>query len=130
MIRNLNNNSPGIDNLKAEIIKHVAHIISGPLSKIINYSFKHGCFPDSLKKAVVIPVYKAKSKHETKNFRPISLLTTLSKIFENAMYSRLYQFVSENNILYPDQFGFRAKHSTDQALTKILGTILDAWENK
>ena len=79
-----------------------------------------------MKLAKVIPVYKSKNKHKFDNYRPISLLPSMSKIMERIMHKRLYQFLTANNILYPNQYGFRPKHSTTDAIINFVADIINA----
>ncbi len=74
---------------------------------IVNKSMESGVVPDNMKKAKVIPLYKAKSKNEFANYRPISLLPTISKIIEKVLHQRLSSFLDHNELLYSDQYGFR-----------------------
>ena len=103
--------------------------ISHPLSVIFNLSFRTGKFPDLLKSAKVIPIFKKGSKLQTSNYRPISLLSNLNKILEKLMFNRVYSFLEKNKILYYLQFGFRQKHSTNHTLVDITETIREALDN-
>ena len=94
------------------LLKLLCEYISIPLCEIINESFVSGIFPDPLKLAKVIPLYKEQSPDDPSNYRPISLLSIFSKIIEKLMYNRLYNFFEDQHVLYSLQFGFRAKHST------------------
>ena len=100
-------------------VKLLCEYISIPLCEIINESFVSGIFPDPLKLAKVIPLYKKQSPDDPSNYRPISLLSIFSKIIEKLMYNRLYNFFEDQNLLYSLQFGFRAKHSTLHALISM-----------
>ena len=83
-----------------------------------------GVFPDELKIAKVIPLYKSGSSNLMSNYRPISILPTLSKIFEKLIHSRIYQFLEENEVIYNCQFGFRQSHSTIHAVqTAIISVV-------
>ena len=82
-----------------------------------------------LRHALVCPFYKKSDKTKCANYRPISLLSNLSKIFERAMYNRIDQFLDENNIFYDLQFGFRKKHSTNHALLSIVEKIRNNMDN-
>ena len=73
---------------------------------IFNQSITQGIFPDIMKLADVIPIYKGKDKDEVINYRPISLLMTLSKILEKIIYKRIYIYLDKSNILYESQYGF------------------------
>ena len=94
---------------------------------IANISFSTGIHPDRLKIAKVIPIYKKGSKLMTSNYRPISLLSNINKVFEKLIFSRVYKFLNKYDYLYELQFGFRAKHSTDYALINISEQIGKLW---
>ena len=110
----------GPDEVAPRIMKENHETLSVVLSDLINISFNTGTFPEQLKLGKVIPVYKKKEKFLPGNYRPISILNFFSKIFEKAMYKRLYGFLIQHNILYKYQFGFRQDHSTTLALIQIL----------
>jgi exonuclease III len=96
------------------------------LAKIITASFEQGIFPQSLKLARVVPIFKAGSKTDVSNYRPISLLSSISKIYEKLMHNRLVTFLNSNNSLYECQYGFRTGRSCEHALLTAQKTILDA----
>ena len=81
--------------------------ISSELNNIFNLSVTTGVFPTNLKNAKIVPVDKKESKLDFSNYRYISLLSNLDKIFEKLMQNRLNDFLEKNNIIYPLQFGFR-----------------------
>jgi hypothetical protein len=83
-----------------------------------------GTFPDRLKFSEVKSLFKKGDKADFTNYRPISLLTSLSKIIEKIIYRRLYKHLLINNVLVKEQFGFREKSSTDMATQAFLNTIL------
>ena len=83
-----------------------------------------------LKNALVCPIYKKNDKTNCANYRPISLLSNISKLFERAMYNQVEQFLDFNNIIYDLQFGFRKKHSTSHALLSIIENIRNKMDNK
>ena len=89
-----------------EISLSLSPLISSPLSQIINESFQSGIFPDKMKFAKVIPLFKKGCPLTASNYRPISLLFVFSKITEKVMHGRLYKFVEKHEILYSLQFGF------------------------
>ena len=91
--------------------------------RAFNKSFLTGIVPSKLKIAKVIPLYKAKDPALFSNYRPISLLPVFSKILERLMYNRLYNFLTEHNILSTNQFGFRKKYSTFLALMDLVDNI-------
>ncbi|KAJ8733168.1 hypothetical protein PYW08_001466 [Mythimna loreyi] len=85
-----NKNSAGYDNVTTNIVKDVAHIISEPLSFIINLCIEEGTFPDKLKISVIKPVFKKGDKTNMSNYRPIALIPIFGKIFEKVMFNCLY----------------------------------------
>ena len=94
-----------------------------------NQSIILGIFPDKLKYAKVIPIHKKGSPTDPSNYRPISLLSIFSKIFEKLMHKRLYEFLDKMNIFYSLQFGFRKKHSTNHALISMTESIRNTIDN-
>jgi len=88
-----------------------------------------GVFPDRLKYAIVKPVFKKGNKQEISNYRPISLLTSFSKIFEKLIYARLHAHFDMNNILVQEQYGFWIHSSTEQAAFTLINSILTAMNN-
>ena len=92
-------------------------------------SIKKDIFPDQLKIAEVIPLFKKGDNALMDNYRPISVLPCFSKILERIIYNRLYSFFSENNILYKKQFGFQKQHSTDHAIDHLVNEILKSFES-
>jgi hypothetical protein len=125
-----NNTSHGPNSIPSFFLKLTSHIISKPLCTIINNSFKSGTFPDVFKVARVVPIHKKGSLLDCTNYRPISLLSNLSKLFEKAMHNRLYKFLEKCKSLYQHQYGFRSKHSTTLALIEITERIRKALDNK
>ena len=78
---------------------------------------------DNLKIAKIIPLYKKGDINSITNYRPISLLPTLSKIFERVIFIQLYTYLDDNNLLSEEQYGFRANHSADLAAVKLVDHI-------
>ena len=110
------NKGTGPYSIPGNILKALKANLCHPLTTIINMSFATGIYPDQLKIAKVIPIFKKGDKLLVTNYRPISLLSNINKIFEKLVYSRLYSFLEFHNCIYELQFGFRAKHSTQHAL--------------
>ena len=124
MIRHMDDSKAcGPNSIPTKILKENSDILASPIKHIINLSFQEGCFPQLLKLADICPIFKKNNKNKCENYRPISLLSNLSKLFERAMHSRLYDFLENSAILYDLQFGFRKKHSTDHALIDIIENI-------
>jgi hypothetical protein len=112
------------------IIKKSFDIICQPLVNLINLSLATGIFPDKLKIAKVIPIYKMGDTDCFANYRPISLLPNFSKFFEKVMYNGLMELIEKHDILYSSQFGFREKHSTSLAITHLVNKITSAIDRK
>ena len=123
IINSLKNSSPGWDGIPATLTKRLLNLYIKPLTFLINKSFSDGIFPDELKIAKVIPVYKSGLTMELNNYRPISVLNVFSKIYERIMYNKLIDFLDKYNILYRNQFGFRQGHSTHHALITLVDKI-------
>ena len=122
--------SSGYDGISTKLLKQIIPNIVLPLEHIFNLSLSTGCCPDLLKIAKVIPIYKKDDPSLVNNYRPISLLPSISKILEKLVYKRLDSFLSLNNILISSQFGFRKKFSTDFAITKLLDNVIQSLSNK
>ena len=114
----------GNDQLTSKFFKSVAETISVPISILINISLETALVPNSLKLAKVIPIYKAKAKDDFSNYRPISILPSVSKILEKVIHKRLYFFMQNSKLFFSNQYGFRQNHSTLQAVTKLITDII------
>ena len=117
------NKSPGYDAINAKFLKLSSPIISPILSNIFNSMLKTGMYPDELKIAKVIPIYKNGDATKCTNYRPISILSLLNNIFEKLLYKRLYDYLERFEILYQYQYGFRKGHSTVHALVELVDKI-------
>ena len=125
-----NKSSYGCDKLNNKILKLIKTEISTPLEIIFNKSIEMGEVPSRMKIAHVVPVHKGNSKHELTNFRPISLLTCISKILEKIIHKQIYNFLEKNALLNDLQFGFRKNRSTIDAVTTFLGQLIKSKENE
>ena len=85
---------------------------------------QEGKFPETMKIADITPLYKSKDEHEWTNYRPISLLLTISKLLEKVMYSRTYNFLETTAQLYNSQYGFRKCHSCDNAVSELISEVI------
>ena len=122
-------NSSGKDEISTKLLKSIKDEIAKPLPIIINQSLKTGVFPDALKIAKVKPLYKKGDNFCLNNYRPISLLPTISKIFERVMFTQLYSYLNANNLLSEQQYGFRSQHSTELACVKLVDYITTEMDN-
>ena len=118
------------DGFSMHLIKQIIHFIVTPLTHIINLSFLSGTCPNSMKTAKVVPIFKKDDPSLFSNYRPISILPSLSKILEKAVYTRLYSFLTQNNLLTNNQYGFRKNYSTDYALIELCDKITSSLSNK
>ena len=121
--------APGIDKLSGIFIRDGADVLAMPLSQIVNLSITSSTFPDLGKISKLKALFKKGSKIDPKNYRPISLLPLLSKIFEKVIHSQTAIFLEDNAILYTYQSGFRPKHSTESCLTHLCDRILEGCDS-
>ena len=111
--------SYGNDGLSNKTLKMFSDVIAKPLTTCINISLKSGVFPDKLKEAKIIALHKSGPKDDSNNFRPISLLSCCSKLFEKAVYTQVEPFFSKHHFT-KSQFGFRQGFSTVDCVTNFL----------
>ena len=111
--------SSGHDGISTVLLKKIAPVISAQLTVIINQSLLTGIFPNKLKIAKVTPLFKKDDPHLFDNYRPISLLPAISKVFEKIVYKQIYEYFTENKLIYDSQYGFREKHSTELASLEL-----------
>jgi hypothetical protein len=122
--------SYGYDAVSVKLLKLSSPCIISPLTYTGNKMLDSGIFPDRLKFAEIKPLCKGGDRKPPANYRPISLLTSFSKIFEKIISSRLNQHIYDNNILMDEQFGFRHQSSTTEASFKLYNEILEALNKK
>ena len=119
ILKDMKSSSPGWDDISPRIVKQTYKCFLEPLVHISNISILHGVFPNELKIAKVIPLYKGGESKLLVNYRPVSVLPVFSKLLERLMYERITEFIDENEVLYNLQFGFRKNHSTTIALSLL-----------
>ena len=125
LIKNLpNKRSSGYDGINNVILKEICDQISSPLSHLFNQSLTTGIFPDEMKTADVVPLYKGKSRYEVENYRPISLLITISKLLEKIVYRTVYEFLISSNQLYESQYSFRSNHACEHAVGEFISEVV------
>ena len=115
----------GLDTIPVKVFKQISYIISPIVCWLINISFVTGKFPDCLKLARVTPVHKKGDTTKPGNYRPISSLPFLSKVFERAMVNRLVKYLNKYSIIHPSQFGFQKGKSTSDAIFNLTNYIYD-----
>ena len=128
-IKTLKNKNCSIEDFSPKIIKENSRLLAIPLAFILNQSLNDGNFPNRLKSARVIPIYKKGAKSDMNNFRPISILNIFSKIFEKVMKYYLVKFLCDNSILSPRQFGFQKGKSTEDALIEFSKKLYSEIDN-
>ena len=102
----------------------VGSLIVNPLAYICNLSLKQGVFPTELRIANVLPLYKSDDPFCSNNYRPVSLLCALSKVFEKIMYNRLLDFLDDQKFFVNEQFGYRKIHSSYMALMILIDKLI------
>jgi len=112
------------------IFKCCSDLISPIISGLFNSSLNSGVFPSCLKTARVVPVFKSGDVKAVTNYRPISNLPVLSKVFEKLMHERLRNFLKTNNILSSNQFGFRQRSCTADAILEYLDYVGDSLDQR
>jgi hypothetical protein len=118
-----NKNSCDVNGVSTKMIKSVGNEISLPLSHIFNLSL---VFPSQLKNCRVIPIFKAGDHTECDNYRPISLLSSISKVLEKIVAEKLIEHLLSNDLIYMHQYGFLPNLSAEQNLIQIVNYISDA----
>lgn len=113
----------GWDGLSSMFFKLTKNSLATPVTIICNMCLEQGIFPDALKKSIVIPIYKAGDRHSIANYRPISLLPTLAKILEKVINKRLTCYLEKYNLLVPNQYGFRNRRSTSDAIRQLTSYV-------
>jgi len=110
-------------------LKHCGDTITACIASIINNSISSGIFPDTLKTASVMSIFKSGITDLAENHRPISILPTVSKIYERHIASQLQDYFSSTNILHKTQSGFRKQHSCQTSLTRLIDTWIKYIDN-
>ena len=124
-----NKKSSSHDNIDNILLKEISTNILGVLSLLFNESLQEGAFPDIFKLAEVVPLHKGKAANILDNYRPISLLSTISKVPEKIVYKHIYEFLNTTNQICNSQYGFRAKHGCDHAIGEFLSELVKNLQN-
>ncbi len=120
----------GFDEIPVKLLKLVSSEVSPILARFINEALSTGKYPDSLKIAKIIPIFKKGNREEATCYRPISLLSVINKIFERIIYHRLNDHFRNNDLFYEKQYGFRSGRSTMHALSEVVQYIREAGDCK
>ena len=108
------NKATGLDGIPSRFVRDSASVIACPLTHVINLSIIQGVVPDDLKSARVVPLFKKNNKTEVGNYRPVSILSIISKVFERVVYDQVEAYLDQKKLLYKFQSGFRSRFSTDK----------------
>lgn len=122
------NKTPGYDGIPAFFVKTHHDIFAPLVADIFNESIASGSYPEKLKVARVVPVHKSGNKTEVNNYRPISILSVLSKLFEQLLADRVSTFLNDRKVIYDHQFGFRSGSSTWTAASELVDDIYMAMD--
>ena len=117
------NKATGLDGIPTRFVRYGASIIACPLTHVINLSLIQDVVPDDLKSARAVPLFGKSDKTEVGNYRPVSILTIISKVFERVVYVQVDSYLDQKTLLYKFQSGFRSRYSTDTCLTHLTNFI-------
>lgn len=120
----------GLDGVPMDLVKKSGVFIAKPLEGIANSMLLEGVFPHALKHAKIVPVHKKSQRSDVNNYRPISILSSFSKVFEKIIYRRLYDFFLSNELFGSSQFGFLRGGSCEKAIFNCLHKILSSLDGK
>jgi hypothetical protein len=120
----------GPDGVPTKLLKKCTEHLVIPLTYIINLSIDKCLFPEHLKKAYIIPIHKNGDTEDPQNYRPISLLNSISKIFEKAINNQFMEFLEKNNLLTTSQYGFRRGRNTNDAIVELTKLVTEALDKK
>lgn len=121
--------SSGPDGINNRVLKELSSELANPLCSLYNFSLQHSIVPDSWKEANVSPIYKKDDPSDVSNYRPISLLNTLGKVFEKIVHKHLFNFLSSHKIITNLQSGFVPGDSTVNQLVTIYDTFCKALDD-
>lgn len=117
--------SSGHDGITTELLKLINDDICKSITLIINQSLTTGIFPDKMKIAKVTPIYKKGNKHDISNYRPISVLPIISKLFETTIFVQLTAYFTHNGLLSPQQYGYKKNSSTELAALELIDRVIE-----
>ena len=123
IIGNMKIKNGGVDNITTKALKIISYQIVNALTHIFNLCTEKSIWPQPLKIAEVVPIFKSGSKMEISNYRPISLISNVAKVFQKIIYIRIQSFLDANNLLAQNQFGFVKNKGTKDALSYLMNAI-------
>lgn len=129
LINNSRETAAGYDQLPMTLIKKAASALAPLLTHVFNLSIVTGVFPQPLKIARVTPIHKSGPIDLCPNYRPVSVLVSISKLLERIVYNQLMTFINDQNLLTNSQYGFRPGRSTEAALLSFTDHVLNAFDN-
>ena len=121
-INNLHEKTTSIGDIPAKVLKKCCHVVSPYITEIYKASTQNKGFPNPLKEAIVTPVHKKGERSLQNNYRPVSILPTISKIFEKDMYEQIYSYFQK--YFSPSLFGFRKGYNTQHCLM----ILIESWK--
>ena len=119
----------GFDGISSHLLHNIELYLVKPLTLLAKQTLNSGIFPDKLKIAKVIPIFKKGDSTQFTNYRPISLLPVISKVLQKIIYKQLYCFFKEHDLLYESQYGFRTEHSTELAAMELIDRLILTMDN-
>ena len=122
-------NSCGYDDISSKLLKVIPPVIIKPLTLLINQVLNTGIFPDKLKIFKVILIYKKGDPQLFENYRPISLVPTISKVLEKIIHKQLSSYFDEYGLFFPNQYSFRPKHYTEYAALELIDRIINKMDS-
>ena len=122
-------NSSGCDDISNNLLKKLCSSLLSASEKIFNKSLNEGVFPELMKLADICPLFKSKLENDANNYRPISLLMTISKVLEKIVYQRTYNFMESTGQIYNSQYGFRSQQSCESAVAELTTEIVKGLQN-
>lgn len=126
-----NNTATGPDSISVKFLKKHKNTICEPLTYIFNLFLEKAYIPPEIKHSIIIPVYKNEGdKTDPTNFRPISLISNIAKLFEKCIHTRVYNFLTKYEMLSHNQFGFRQGKSTEDAIIKLISNLKQGKKHK
>ena len=125
-----NKSSCDVNGISMNILKKVFISVVKPFKYICNLSLNKGIFPEDMKIARVIPLYKAGDKNVFTNYRPVSILPQFSKVLQKVFNNRLDNFLEKHNVITDSQYGFRRNRSTSMALIELIEKITKSLDDK